>query len=135
MERAIEACKAAGRISAQWDGTLTGSAMARLVPAADKLAEQLQSTKFFAPELPVINNVDVSAESDPDSIRGALVRQLHSPVRWSETVRALAADGVSTLYECGPGKVLCGLTKRIDRGLDAKPLENDAAFQNALTGA
>jgi [acyl-carrier-protein] S-malonyltransferase len=135
VERAIEACKAAGAKRAMALPVSVPSHCALMRPAADKLAEQLQSTKFFAPELPVINNVDVSAESDPDSIRGALVRQLHSPVRWSETVRALAADGVSTLYECGPGKVLCGLTKRIDRGLDAKPLENDAAFQNALTGA
>jgi [acyl-carrier-protein] S-malonyltransferase len=135
VERAIEACKAAGAKRAMALPVSVPSHCALMRPAADKLAEQLQNTKFFAPELPVINNVDVSAESDPDRIRGALVRQLHSPVRWSETVRALAADGVSTLYECGPGKVLCGLTKRIDRGVDAKPLENDAAFQNALTGA
>jgi [acyl-carrier-protein] S-malonyltransferase len=66
-----------------------------------------------APSIPVINNVDVNAESDPNKIREALVRQLHNPVRWVETIRQFAAQGVETLVESGPGKVLAGLNKRI----------------------
>ena len=107
---------------------------ALMKPAAEALAERLAQVRFHAPELPVINNADVARETDPEAIRSALIRQLYSPVRWVETVQALAADGVTTLYECGPGKVLCGLAKRIDRGLDAKPLESLDAFQAALNG-
>lgn len=134
VERAIEACKNAGAKRALGLPVSVPSHCALMLPAAEKLAEELQSVRFHAPELPVINNVDVARESDAERIRDALVRQLHSPVRWVETVQALAADGVETLYECGPGKVLCGLTKRIDRSLAARPLESGAAFEAALSG-
>lgn len=134
VDRAIEACKSAGAKRAMVLPVSVPSHCALMRPAAESLAEALQAIRFHAPELPVINNVDVARETDPERIRAALVRQLHSPVRWAETVRALAADGVTTLYECGPGKVLCGLSKRIDRTLVAKPLDNEAAFQAALSG-
>ncbi|ASK34361.1 ACP S-malonyltransferase [Alloalcanivorax mobilis] len=134
VERAIEACKSAGAKRAMALPVSVPSHCALMRPAAESLAEELKAAKFHAPELPVINNVDVARESDPQRIRDALVRQLYSPVRWSESVQALAADGVSTLYECGPGKVLCGLVKRIDRAMQARPLENEAAFQAALSG-
>lgn len=134
VERAVEACKAAGAKRAMPLPVSVPSHCALMKPAAEKLAAELENVNFHAPELPVINNVDVSRETDPARIREALVGQLYSPVRWVETVQALAADGVDTLYECGPGKVLSGLAKRIDRSLAAKPLENGAAFDAALSG-
>ncbi|KYZ86378.1 malonyl CoA-acyl carrier protein transacylase [Alcanivorax sp. KX64203] len=134
VERAIAACKAAGAKRAMPLPVSVPSHCALMKPAAEALAERLTQVRFHAPELPVINNADVARETDPEAIRSALIRQLYSPVRWVETVQALAADGVTTLYECGPGKVLCGLAKRIDRGLDAKPLESLDAFQAALNG-
>ena len=82
----------------------------------------------------VINNVDVAMETDPEKIRDALIRQLYSPVRWVETIQALKEQGVGHLYECGPGKVLSGLVKRIDRDMAARPLETEAAFTAALQG-
>ena len=134
VERAIEACKAAGAKRAMALPVSVPSHCALMRPAADKLAEQLQSTKFFAPELPVINNVDVAVETDPAQIRDALIRQLYSPVRWVETVQALKEQGVIRVYECGPGKVLGGLIKRIDRDVASCALETADAFEAALTG-
>ncbi|MBF5057955.1 malonyl CoA-ACP transacylase [Alcanivorax sp. 521-1] len=134
VERAVAACKEAGAKRAMPLPVSVPSHCALMKPAAEQLAEHLRNTNFHPAELPVINNVDVARETDPDSIRDALVRQLYCPVRWVETVQALAADGVETLYECGPGKVLSGLAKRIDRGLAARPLETGDAFEKALTG-
>jgi [acyl-carrier-protein] S-malonyltransferase len=82
-------------------------------PAALKLKDKLEATAFAAPQIPVVNNIDVSVEQDADRIRDALVRQAFGPVRWVECVQALQARGLSTLVECGPGKVLAGMTKRI----------------------
>ncbi|AFP85196.1 ACP S-malonyltransferase [secondary endosymbiont of Ctenarytaina eucalypti] len=82
-------------------------------PAAEKLAQALSQVTFITPRIPVINNVDARVEQDPSAIRQALVRQLYSPVRWTQTVEYLATQGVETLLEIGPGKVLTGLTKRI----------------------
>lgn len=134
VERAVAACKEAGAKRAMPLPVSVPSHCALMKPAAEQLAEHLRNTNFHPAELPVINNVDVARETDPDSIRDALVRQLYCPVRWVETVQALAADGVETLYECGPGKVLSGLAKRIDRGLAARPLETGDAFEKALAG-
>ncbi len=88
-----------------------------LKPAADKLAAHLEKINLGAPRIPVVNNVDVAQESDPTRIKGALARQACSPVRWVEVVRAMAGAGVTHVVECGPGKVLAGLTKRIESGL------------------
>ncbi|MFP1679912.1 ACP S-malonyltransferase [Alloalcanivorax sp. C16-2] len=134
VERAVAACKDAGAKRAMPLPVSVPSHCALMKPAAERLAGHLENTNFHPAELPVINNVDVARETDPARIREALVRQLYCPVRWVETVQALAADGVETLYECGPGKVLSGLAKRIDRSLTAKPLENSAAFEAALSG-
>jgi [acyl-carrier-protein] S-malonyltransferase len=82
-------------------------------PAALKLKDKLEATAFAAPQIPVVNNIDVAVEQDADRIRDALVRQAFGPVRWVECVQALQARGLSTLVECGPGKVLAGMTKRI----------------------
>ncbi|MFC3307600.1 ACP S-malonyltransferase, partial [Ottowia pentelensis] len=84
-------------------------------PAAEKLAVELGKITLTTPNIPVINNVDVKVERDADKIRDALIRQLYSPVRWTETVRCLVEQGVTEIYEIGPGKVLTGLNKRIDK--------------------
>ncbi len=88
-----------------------------LKPAADKLATHLEKINLDAPRIPVVNNVDVAQESDPERIKGALARQACNAVRWVEVVRAMAGEGVTHVVECGPGKVLAGLTKRIESGL------------------
>jgi [acyl-carrier-protein] S-malonyltransferase len=100
--------------------------------AAERYAAAMAPVVINPPEIPVINNVDVVAELEPDSIRGALIRQLHNPVRWVETVREMSAAGVDTLVECGPGKVLAGLNKRINKGMKAFPLLDQATLETAL---
>ena len=100
-------------------------------PAADKLAIALEEIEFNVPQLPVINNVDVTAEADPEKIKEALVRQLHSPVRWTESVQHMSEQGVEKLYELGPGKVLTGLTKRIVKTLSGAAV-NDLASLDAV---
>lgn len=105
---------------------------ALMKPAAEKLATVLADISVNTPEIPVINNVDVTASSDSDAIRDALVRQLYSPVRWVETVEKMASDGVDKLVECGPGKVLVGLNKRIDKSMNALALFDPASLDAAL---
>ncbi len=100
--------------------------------AARRLEERLAQVTIRSPGIPVINNVDVKAESDPQAIRDALVRQLYSPVRWVETIRHLAAAGVDTLVECGPGKALSGLNRRIDRSMAVFPVYDEDTLQNAI---
>jgi len=97
-------------------------------PAADKLREQLAVTTLAAPRIPVINNIDVAVEADAERIRDALYRQAFGPVRWVECVQAIKARGVATLIECGPGKVLAGMTKRIDSELNGAPLFDPATL-------
>jgi len=91
-------------------------------PAAERLKEQLSSIPLAAPRIPVINNIDVSIENSAEGIRDALYRQAFGPVRWVECVQAIGLLGVTTLVECGPGKVLAGLAKRIDPALNGLPL-------------
>lgn len=86
-------------------------------PAADKLREKLAATVFAAPKIPVINNIEVAVETDSDRIRAALYEQAFGPVRWVECVQAIKARGITTIVECGPGKVLAGMVKRIDAEL------------------
>ena len=97
-------------------------------PAADKLKEQLANLQFAVPQIPVINNVDVAIETDAERIRAALYRQAFGPVRWVECVQAIKAQGLTTLVECGPGKVLAGLVKRIDPALTGAPLFDPASL-------
>jgi malonyl CoA-acyl carrier protein transacylase len=92
------------------------------VETAERLREQLALTELRAPLLPLVNNIDVAVETDPARIRDALVRQAFGPVRWVECVQALKARGVRNLVECGPGKVLAGLVKRIDPELNGLAL-------------
>jgi len=106
-------------------------------PAAKQLAAYLESVTINPPQIPVLHNADVMAYSDPAQIRSALARQLYSPVRWVETVRAMAAQGVTHGVECGPGKVLAGLSKRIDNSIQAFALTSADAIdeiKSALAG-
>lgn len=101
-------------------------------PAAEQLAEKLKSVTFNAASIPVINNVDVIAETDADKIRDALVRQLYKPVRWVEVISKMAEECVDQLIECGPGRVLVGLNKRIDKSMSAAAIFDPASFDKAL---
>ena len=97
-------------------------------PAADRLRERLADTAIATPTIPVVNNIDVAVESDPARIRDALYRQAFGPVRWVECVRAIQARGIDTLVECGPGKVLAGMAKRIDAQLTGAALFDPATL-------
>ncbi|ERK16908.1 Malonyl CoA-acyl carrier protein transacylase [Serratia fonticola AU-P3(3)] len=132
VERAGAACKAAGAKRALPLPVSVPSHCALMKPAADKLAVALQDITFSAPLVPVVNNVDVRAETAPEAIRSALVRQLYSPVRWTESVEFMAAEGVTLLLEVGPGKVLTGLTKRIVDTLTAAAVNDTASLSAAL---
>jgi len=107
-------------------------------PAADRLREKLGNTEFSSPRITLINNVDVAVEVDADRIRDALYRQAFGPVRWVECVQAIKARGLNTLVECGPGKVLAGLVKRIDAEMNGIAVWDPASLADAktqLTGA
>lgn len=132
VERAGAACKVAGAKRALPLPVSVPSHCALMKPAADKLAIALQEITFSAPQVPVVNNVDVRTETDPEAIRSALVRQLYSPVRWTESVEFMAAQGVTLLLEVGPGKVLTGLTKRIVDTLTAAAVNDAASLTAAL---
>lgn len=132
VERAGAACKAAGAKRALPLPVSVPSHCALMKPVADKLAVALQEVAFNAPQVAVVNNVDVRTENDPEAIRSALVRQLYSPVRWTESVEYIAAQGVTSLLEIGPGKVLTGLTKRIVDTLTAAPVNDPASLSAAL---
>lgn len=132
VERACEAAKAAGAkralllpVSAPFHSSL-------LKPAAEVLARALAEAPVQSPEVPVINNVDVAVQSDPAAIRDALVRQAWHAVRWVETLQAMKAQGVTHVIEFGPGKVLTGLTKRIDGDLTGLAVTDPASLQAAL---
>jgi [acyl-carrier-protein] S-malonyltransferase len=131
VERAGALCKEAGAKRALPLPVSVPSHCALMQPAADKLAVALEEIEFNAPQLPVINNVDVVAETDPAKIKDALVRQLHSPVRWTESVQLMNEQGVEKLFELGPGKVLTGLTKRIVKTLTGAAVNDSASFEAA----
>jgi len=103
-----------------------------MLGASERLAERLQRVQLNMPGIPVLHNVDARPAPDVDAIRDRLVRQLHSPVLWVDSVQALANLGVTQLIECGPGKVLAGLTRRIDRSLDALAVYDPATLSKAL---
>ncbi|MFZ1892138.1 MAG: ACP S-malonyltransferase [Formosimonas sp.] len=132
VEKACELAKAAGAkralvlpVSAPFHSSL-------LAPAADVLAEALVAVEMRSPQMPVINNVDVKIETSLPNIRDALVRQAWHPVRWVECVTAIADTGVSDVVECGPGKVLAGLAKRIDPRLTGHALVDQASLKSIL---
>jgi [acyl-carrier-protein] S-malonyltransferase len=128
VDKACELLKAAGAkralplpVSAPFHSSL-------MKPAAEKLKEKLAQTSFAAPQIPVVNNIEAKAETEPDRIRGALYEQAFGPVRWVDCVRAMKARGVTTIVECGPGKVLMGLCKRIDGELTGAALYDPATL-------
>lgn len=132
VERTAAAAKARGAkralllpVSAPFHSSL-------LKPAAARLRERMQAVTFQPPRIGVVNNVDVAQLDDPAAIRDALARQACSPVRWVETVRAFAAQGITHVVECGPGKVLAGLTKRIDGNLQSFAVTDAASLAQTL---
>ena len=132
VTKACELLKAAGAkralplpVSAPFHSSL-------LQPASEKLNGYLANIEFKVPNIPVINNVDVEILNDPIAIKDALVRQAAKPVRWQETIQAMAGQGITHVVECGPGKVLAGLTKRIHDQLTGVPVFDDASLTEAL---
>ena len=128
VEKACEVLKANGAkralplpVSAPFHSSL-------MKPAAEKLREQLESVEFGSPQMALINNIDVAVEVDADRIRDALYRQAFGPVRWVECVQAIKAHGLTMLIECGPGKVLAGMVKRIDAEMTGAPLFDPASL-------
>ncbi|WP_255990066.1 ACP S-malonyltransferase [Chitinolyticbacter albus] len=128
VERAMALCKEQGAKRALPLPVSVPSHCALMKPAAEKLAAALAGIHVAAPEFPVIHNADVAAYTDAAQIRDALTRQLYQPVRWVETVQQMAADGATVIAECGPGKVLVGLNKRIADGAQHVPLTDLTAF-------
>ena len=124
VERAMAAAKEAGAKRALPLPVSVPSHCSLMKPAAEKLAEALQNVAIHTPQIRVIHNADVAAYDDADKIKDALVRQLYSPVRWTETVNALVAEGIAESAECGPGKVLAGLAKRINKEAACTALTN-----------
>jgi len=125
------ACAAAKRRGAKRAVLLPVSApfhSSLLAPARDKLRERLGQIELVPPQVPVIHNVDVSTTTDPAALREALARQAASPVRWSETIARMAAEGVTHVVECGPGRVLSGLTKRIVASLESLSISDAASL-------
>jgi [acyl-carrier-protein] S-malonyltransferase len=102
--------------------------------AADQLAEAIERAQWRMPSLPLVHNVDAAVAADIAALKSALVRQLYLPVRWTDCVQQMVAAGASRLVECGPGRVLCGLSKRIDRSIESKSLGSLAEFEDCLTG-
>ena len=134
VERAMNAAKEAGAKRALPLPVSVPSHCSLMKPAAEKLAEALKTVEIKQPQIRVIHNADVAAYDDSEKIKDALVRQLYSPVRWTETVNALVAEGITESAECGPGKVLAGLAKRINKEAVCSALTNSeqvAAFIEA----
>lgn len=131
VAKAGELCKEAGAKRVLPLPVSVPSHCALMEPAAEKLAEVFASVSFNHPSIPVVNNVDVAIENDIDKIKSALVRQLYSPVRWTETVQYLSEAGVENLLEVGPGKVLQGLMKRIDKSLTCVAVNDNATLDKA----
>lgn len=131
-QRAADLCKEAGAKRALPLAVSVPSHCALMQPAAEQLATLIETMSFAEPQIPVVNNVDVAIEHDQSKIKDALVRQLYCPVRWTESIEYLAALGVTSVYEIGPGKVLSGLIKRIDKSLDADAINTPTTLQNYL---
>jgi [acyl-carrier-protein] S-malonyltransferase len=129
------ACEAARRFGAKRALPLPVSApfhCSLLAPAAARLRERLRDEPLATPAIAVVNNIDVAIERDPARIRDALARQAAGPVRWAEIVRRMAAEGVTHVVECGPGKVLAGLTRRIDASLESLAITDPASIEEAV---
>ncbi|MFA7388238.1 MAG: ACP S-malonyltransferase [Thiohalobacteraceae bacterium] len=132
VDRACEKAKAMGAKRALPLAVSVPSHSSLMRPAADAFGKTLAATAIDPPRIPVIHNADVAIHDSPEAIRDALVRQIHSPVRWVETVQFLAAQGVTRILEAGPGKVLTGLNKRIDKNLALSAVFDSASLAEAI---
>jgi [acyl-carrier-protein] S-malonyltransferase len=132
VERAAELAKSEGAKRAVILPVSVPSHCPLMKPAAEKLANDLAGVDIAKPSIPVINNVDVEMATDANAIRDALTRQLFQPVRWVETIQRMASDGVHAITECGPGKVLLGLNKRIDKSLEHAAIVDAESLQAQL---
>ena len=132
VEQAMEAAKRRGAKRAVALPVSVPAHSSLMGPAAQRLGERLATVEFRTPRIRFVSAADVSAHAEPADLRQLLVRQVASPVRWTDTVRSLAADGIGTLIECGPGKVLSALNRRIERGLATLALEDAGSLQAAL---
>ena len=133
VARAVEICKKAGAkravelpVSAPFHTSL-------MRPAADNLSELVMQKSFSAPQIPVLHNVHAKTEEDPEKIKSLMLEQIYQPVLWVDCVNALSSRGAEILIECGPGRVLNGLSKRIDRSLTSLATDDVASLENALT--
>ncbi len=135
VSRLVENAKAAGAKRALPLPVSVPSHCALMQPASEKMAARLQSVEISVPGITVMHNVNVERAASADDIRALLARQISEPVRWVETIQSMVAEGVDTLVECGPGKVLCGLTKRIDREINCITLVSQFDLESALGGS
>lgn len=133
VERAAEACKVAGAKCALPLPVSVPSHCDLMKPAAEKLADVLENILFTEPNVPVLNNVNVKAETDPKAIKQALIEQLYSPVRWTEIIEAIAHKKIPLLLEIGPGRVLTGLMKRISESVHAMAINDPESLDAALS--
>lgn len=129
VDKACETLKAAGAKRALLLPVSAPFHCSLMKPAAEKLKARLAQIDIAQPQIPVVNNIDVTVQSEPDAIRDALYRQAFGPVRWVETIQFMARQGVTTVVECGPGKVLAGMVKRIEGQLTGLPLFDPASLQ------
>lgn len=132
VERAIEAAKARGAKRAMLLPVSAPFHCALMKPAAERLAERLAAVRIERPAIAVLNNVDVAAYDDPARIRDALVRQAFSPVRWIELVQEIVRRGMTHVFECGPGKVLAGMTKRIAGDVQGGSIHDAASLEQSI---
>jgi [acyl-carrier-protein] S-malonyltransferase len=132
VDRAMLACKEAGAKRALPLPVSVPSHCALMQPAAEQLAEKLAAIDVTMPDIPVIQNVNAQVAQNVDELVSNLVAQLHQPVRWTGCVQNMAQQGVEVMLECGPGKVLTGLNKRIDKGISAAAINDNASLQSAL---
>lgn len=132
VERAMDACKAKGAKRAMLLPVSAPFHSSLMRPAAEKLKAYLEKVALAAPQVPLVNNVDVAIESEPARIKDALVRQAASPVRWVETIRRMVDSGATHIVECGPGRVLAGMVKRIAPGVKSLAAADRASLEEAL---
>jgi len=132
VNRAIDLAKEAGAKRALPLAVSVPSHCSLMLPAAEKLSAAMSGINFSKPEIAILHNTDVAQHEDSSAIRQALTKQLHTPVRWTETIEALATNGVAKVVECGPAKVLTGLNKRIDKTLELHSLCDERSFNKTL---
>ncbi len=132
VERAIEGCKAAGAKRAMPLPVSAPFHTSLMKPAADQLADQIEATAFSAPSTPIVHNVNAQTEGDPAKIKALMIEQIYTPVLWVDCTKALIDGGVTTVVECGPGKVLSGLCRRIDKSLTGFATDAPADLDKVL---